>query len=44
MARLLGFGYSREWSQDEIKILTQQYHKLGAEETAQPLAIAGQRL
>lgn len=39
LARFWGFGYSREWSQDEIKILTQQYHKLGAEETAQLLSL-----
>lgn len=39
LARFLGFGYSREWSQNEIEILTKNYPKSGAEKTAKLLLL-----
>lgn len=39
LARFLGFGYSREWSQGEIEILTGHYYGSGAEKTAQLLPL-----
>ena len=38
LARFLGFGYSREWSQGEIEILTGHYYGSGAEKTAPLIA------
>lgn len=37
VARFLGFGYSRQWSQDEIDILTANYPPLGAGKTSELL-------
>lgn len=39
LARFLGFGYDRTWSQEEINLLTTHYSKKGAEETAKLLPL-----
>lgn len=37
VARFLGFGYSRRWSEDEIAVLSENFTPLGAEETSKLL-------
>ena len=37
VARFLGFGYSRQWSEDETAILTKNYPPLGAKKTSELL-------
>ena len=34
VARFLGFGYSRQWSEDETAVLVENYTSLGAEKTS----------
>ena len=37
VARFLGFGYSRQWAEDETAILIENYPSLGAEKTSELL-------
>jgi len=39
LARFFGFGYSRQWSQDETNILAKNYPDLGAEKTSDMLLL-----